>query len=480
MNIHSARRSQRERSSERKPRELTQRSTFTRLLRGELFVGGLCVASRIAAAAASLASCIVVARTLSADQAGVVFLFQTILLLSSTAIRCGIDHVIIREVAVAGSQDAAQKVLLDAVGIVAVLGTLGWVAAAGWECWLAAWIPFDPFVGFSVQAMSFTLVSSMVGVALCHCFACYFQGRHRHLFGSFLSVHVMPTSLLFAAAAVATQGGGDAWGVLHLQAAWLGILAAGCLAIGFVRATVPVRLNVDDCWRLVRTSSSMFRLTIISYLNNWLPQLILSAFAPPASIAVFSVSQRTGGLIPLVIQPVAAVASPRFAELGRGRHASDLRATLLRFNCVILAIGLPLLSILAVFGERLMSVFGPLADDSVTLFHIILVGQCTTVLVGTGGHLLMMTGRERRLQNATLVATVIGAILGMLWIPLHGAIGAAVCVTTNLVIYNGIVGWLLYDQWRSHDSKPNDSMHLTAPDAKKPSAPRHLPRNQAA
>jgi len=109
---------------------------------------------------------------------------------------------------------------------------------------------------------------------------------------------------------------------------------------------------------------------------------------------------------------------------------------------------------LIIFAKPLMRVFGPDFEPGWIVLVIGTLGQLVNCGVGSAGHLLLMSGNERRLIKVQAVATIVTVGLGLLLVPRWGIVGAAVatCATTvltnswNLAQVNRLLGFLPYSR----------------------------------
>lgn len=85
----------------------------------------------------------------------------------------------------------------------------------------------------------------------------------------------------------------------------------------------------------------------------------------------------------------------------------------------------PLLLVILLFPEWLMSFFGEEFREASTALVILALGQFVNIATGSVGYLLSMTGHEKDVRNNVFVSAALGIGLGFALIPAYGLTGAA-------------------------------------------------------
>jgi len=111
------------------------------------------------------------------------------------------------------------------------------------------------------------------------------------------------------------------------------------------------------------------------------------------------------------------------------RSQSVLHSPLLVFT---LAAG----TILVVFGERLLSLFGPEFPAGQPALVLLVIGQTVNVAMGPVALLLVMTGHERVLAISTCACGVLNIVLNVVLVPFWGLVGTAMSLAISLSVWN--------------------------------------------
>jgi len=168
----------------------------------------------------------------------------------------------------------------------------------------------------------------------------------------------------------------------------------------------------------------------------WSPLLILGFFASSDDVGVYGAATRIAMLVTFLLIAVNTVISPKFAELYAKGDIATLARVARRFALLITLATSPLFVLLIVAGDIVMSVFGPGFERGGPALAILAAGQAVNALTGSAGALLMMTGHERDIRNASIVAGVLVLALSLALIPLYGLIGAAISTAISIAAMN--------------------------------------------
>jgi O-antigen/teichoic acid export membrane protein len=154
-------------------------------------------------------------------------------------------------------------------------------------------------------------------------------------------------------------------------------------------------------------------------------RFVVAYFLDAKRLGIFSVATSVGILVPLGLQAVNSVFGPMISRLhvqGDKKLLVHLYQGLTKWT---LGFSLPLVFVLVLFAEPLMSLFGQDFRSGWPVLVIIALAEIVDCAVGSVGFLLMMSGNERcylRTQ-AKLVPVVLLAKLVL--IPSMGLMGAA-------------------------------------------------------
>ena len=188
-------------------------------------------------------------------------------------------------------------------------------------------------------------------------------------------------------------------------------------------------------WPLLLTS---VLLVAVSQVDIW----ILGAFRPQQEVAVYGAVSRMVLLVAMPLQIVNAVVPPLIAEMySQGRNPA-LEDTLR--GAAALA-GVPASTVLLGFvflgGPLLGIVYGDYYSAGATVLALLSLGQLVSVIVGSCGVVLAMTGRQNLLMVTTAICSAVTVVLGLSVVEQYGATGVAAAVAGGVALQNTLM-WL--------------------------------------
>lgn len=164
---------------------------------------------------------------------------------------------------------------------------------------------------------------------------------------------------------------------------------------------------------------------------------IAGAFLGQEEVALYGAAYRLMVYVAIPLQIANVVAPPLIAEMYAQNRVGELQRILRALTTLS---GIPAFLLLAAFvllGSPIMGlIFGDYYREAAGLLALLSIGQIMSVLVGSCGEALMMTGH----QSTVMVVTIFTGLLtvaGSIWAVQHyGTIGLAGAVAGGLVLQN--------------------------------------------
>jgi O-antigen/teichoic acid export membrane protein len=392
---------------------------------------GTALIIRVLGAISAFVTSIVVARTLGPEQSGYYFLAFAVVAVLATFSRVGLDNTVVRFVGADTTQvRSVMKIALTIGGIgSSISATLLYIFAEP----LAQHVFFKPDLTAVFQSMSI----GVIGLALLTLVGSMLQGLGRVvpsvlLTGVILNLSLM-VALLFLSPATAASTA-RLFGGLSLVTALIGFLL-------FCRYR-PIAVGVGIHFRIVLQSCvPLWLFIMMQQVLQWSGQFIAGVYLGSEEVAFLAAAQRTAMLVSFVLVAVNLVVAPKFAELHQKGKLQELEELALYSVKMIVLFGLPVIVLLVSVPDKIMLLFGVEFSVAGPLLRILAVGQFFNAICGPVGTLLIMTGNERDVRDASLIAgvfaiTVIWALT--LYFGASGnAIGTALAVAGQnfLIVY---------------------------------------------
>jgi O-antigen/teichoic acid export membrane protein len=252
----------------------------------------------------------------------------------------------------------------------------------------------------------------------------------------FLLVPIARPALMIAAVAA---GGG----VLLGFGGWLLPLAAA-LVLALVLVVRPLGLGAGAVlrpatadWRAFWGFALPRAVSVaVDASSMWVGVLLTGALATQAEAGVFAAVGRyvLAGL--LIMQGLRVALAPQLSRLlGGGRHAEAARVYR-RTTLWIVLLSWPAYLILAVFAPAFLQLFGPEFSAGATPMAVLAVAMLVNVGVGLVQTVLLMSGNSRGHLLATVAGLLLNVAAGVVLIPRHGALGAAIAWSLGIVCEN--------------------------------------------
>ncbi|MEP5938290.1 MAG: oligosaccharide flippase family protein [Erythrobacter sp.] len=188
----------------------------------------------------------------------------------------------------------------------------------------------------------------------------------------------------------------------------------------------------------VRTSMPFLGLALVAMLQGEINTLMLSWLSGPRETGLFQPIWRFSNLMIIGVTAASVAYAPKIAELWERGEIEKIRSITAKFTlttfCVTLAIGLAI----AAAGPWILAAFGPEFVSVAPLLWVMAAAQIFNASCGPVGLLLMMGGRGEQALIGQAIGLVVNVVVGVVLIPDHGIWGAALALTTGLVLRNFI------------------------------------------
>jgi O-antigen/teichoic acid export membrane protein len=153
--------------------------------------------------------------------------------------------------------------------------------------------------------------------------------------------------------------------------------------------------------------------------------LMIGYYLSAAIVGIFATTQR---FLPLILIPLRAfnnIFAPIISDLFAREKREELENQFKTVAKWVFMTSLPIFTLLIFFSKQLLSIFGPEFAAHSGAMIVLCTGQMINSATGSGGLMLMMTGRPYiNLFNSALLC-VASILLNIYMIPRYGIIGAA-------------------------------------------------------
>ena len=404
----------------RRLRGLAQASPWWELI----LRSGTVLLVRVAGAGLGFAFNVALARLLGANGLGIYHLSLTFALIASVVGRMGMDATMLKFGATShAATDGGRLAAVHRMGIgTAALGC-GIIALATFAAadWLAVTVYSDRAIAQPLRLMSIALVP----FALLNLYGELLKAGQNQALSSFVQGAALPmVSLLLLFPLAGKIKDASAASSIYLAATVL----VCALSFALWRRTIPPDSPTTEPIRfrtLLATAMPIYGSAMADVVMTFSDVLILGMFVTAADVGIYTAAARTALLTRFLLLANSSVAAPRFAALHAANDIEGVARLAVRSTILTTVSSVPLLLILVVFPEKVLSVFGPQFEAGSQVLVVLTIGQFVNAMTGPVGYLLNMSGFHRIEGRIAVVGALMTAGLCFALIPYWGLLGAA-------------------------------------------------------
>ena len=195
---------------------------------------------------------------------------------------------------------------------------------------------------------------------------------------------------------------------------------------------------------IFKRSYPMALSAVAYFIMQSLDIIILTAYEGYDKVAYYSIAVKLATVTALALMSVNIVVAPKIAEIYNNNDHSKLNKLIKDSSRIIFSISLPVLTVLFVFSEFILGLFGEnyvLAKEALV---ILLAAQLFSAICGPGAIYLNMTGKEQKLNKILIAGLLINLILNFVLIPNYGIEGAAIATLISMLFWNTLIVIAIY------------------------------------
>jgi O-antigen/teichoic acid export membrane protein len=239
----------------------------------------------------------------------------------------------------------------------------------------------------------------------------------------------------------------------------LGFGFKGYLLAQIVSAVVVLALLSGAVWRLtpvaarrpsiglpilereiVSFSTVLFAVQGLEFLAAQTDKVMLGIYLNAREVGIYSIAIALVAFVSIFLQSINQIFAPTIAELHASRQTELLLSLYQTLTKWVLGFTMPLAFVIMFFARPLMEIFGREFGEGWPVLVIATFGQLINCGVGSVGQLLLMSGQQKKMARAQVIAVTIGLALNWWLIPRFGLTGAAVAAAITTSVLN--VLWL--------------------------------------
>lgn len=185
---------------------------------------------------------------------------------------------------------------------------------------------------------------------------------------------------------------------------------------------------------IVTISLPMMITTVMSFIVTQTDILMLGSMSSTESVGIYAVAMKLALLTSFILASVNIVLAPKISELYYSHKHDELQSVVQKTTKMIALLSLPIVVVLIVFGEFILSFFGTEFVLGYMALVFLLVGQIFSVFSGPAEFFLNMTGHQKELNIITIICAILNIVLNYFLIPIYGIEGAASASMFSLIL----------------------------------------------
>jgi O-antigen/teichoic acid export membrane protein len=235
------------------------------------------------------------------------------------------------------------------------------------------------------------------------------------------------------------------WGFLAVVA---GYALAEAIALGALVAYTLQQLprRIPPSERAAAPHRQLWPLAIsfwgvgsLAFITAFVDTLVLGVFRSPSEVGIYSAAMTLARVLLVANGALTYIYLPVAARLARGGDHEALRSTYVTGTRWTLLLVTPAFLVLALLPvPALSAVFGPTYGVGAAPLRILALAAFVSVVVGPANACLAGLGEVRTLLGITAAASMGNLALSLVFIPVYGAVGAAIAWGVARALYPGL------------------------------------------
>ncbi len=188
-------------------------------------------------------------------------------------------------------------------------------------------------------------------------------------------------------------------------------------------------------WR--REATPLIVVALFTYFFADVDILMVTPLLASADTAIVGLCLKLALLVGFAVQVAHQVVVPDLADAHARKDHSVIRDVVLKALAFPLAVTIAAIVIVALWGETILSLFGPEFTGAKLPLLILLVCQLARAVFGPNVPLLTVIGAQRQNAALAVAALVVLGLSNLVLAPLYGVLGAALAVAVATVFWLG-------------------------------------------
>ena len=382
---------------------------------------------------------VVLARLYGASGVGLFVIALSMLVVSSTIARWGLDQTTMKLVAanLEGNQYATiRSILRYARNFILLSGAASTIIMLLFSDWLAGVF----FKHGDATAVIAVMSLAILPLSLATLYAEALRGFRKITVYTLLHGTLIPAlSTFFVLMLSKLFDGVIAGAIAYLVATTLAMVLAVILCARYIsRSPDDSRVKEIDRRGILATANALSWVTIISVIMSFMETFILGLFHDDASVGRYAAALRLALIVNFIIIAFNSILAPNFSSLFRQAKLPEIERQARHSILIMLVFTLPAVAIFCLLPSQILSIFGKEFEQASTALVLLSVGQLINVFSGPVGILLQMTGHESSFRNNVILSSGTTLVSALILIPPYEVVGAAISAVIGILLLNAL------------------------------------------
>lgn len=208
--------------------------------------------------------------------------------------------------------------------------------------------------------------------------------------------------------------------------------------------------NRNLIYTTFKFSIPVFLKGFIAFFVNKTDTFMIGYFMQDASVGIYNIALRIGTMSGFILTAFNTTFAPMISNLYEQNRLDKLESLYKVITKWILAVNLIFFSMIILFSEEILFVFGKEFVVGSFALIFISIGQIANVVVGPAGYINTMTGKPKYELYNNFIVLILNIILNYILIPVYGIGGAAVASAISVGTVNFLRLFLVYRDLKIH------------------------------
>lgn len=199
-----------------------------------------------------------------------------------------------------------------------------------------------------------------------------------------------------------------------------------------------------------RYGYSAMAVNFITTLQNFADAILIPAYLGLSALGIYGRPLILGQMISIPYRSIAYIASPIIMQAWHDNDIAKIENLNKKLSINLLLIGLFLFSLVIVNCDNFFSLLPPSYLQGKNVLYIIAFGRLLDMSFGLNSEILFSSKYYRWIVWFTLITLLVTIGLNMLLIPSIGMEGAALAVTSALILFNILKNIFIYMKFGFH------------------------------